>query len=212
MLLSAFLSLFGCPAEQTAVLDPIIVLRLSLPPELPPAAAPCLDLVLSSPTAPLTRTFVGFGASPLIVKVQTLDVDGDSRDDLRIRFIEGSTPFLSSRTDMIFTPGVGANRETALAVTATARLADGTTDANDRCLGGTALAQGTAAQDTGGQPIRFPSRGRTIAEVPMACVRSGGCALPAPDAGTPPPDGGSDGGASEDGGGAFPDGGAADGG
>jgi hypothetical protein len=238
LLLPAVLALTACSSGGSGqFFPPQVVARLSLPAELDPFRVQCLDLVISAPFGEPPPTSLAFGTNPFFIKVQTLDLDGDGRRETRIRFTEGSSPFIASVTEIRLSAAQGADPRAVFAFSATARLADGQSDVDDRCVGGTTLAQGSASQDVRGQPIRFPTSGDTVAEVAMTCALAGGCASPdagardggvrdgglldagVPDGGVPDagePDGGipdagpEDGGADLDGG--TTDGGSGDGG
>jgi hypothetical protein len=200
----AALALPSCSSSGDSIFQPAVILRLELPAGMPPALAECLDVVLSSPTGEPPPTSVGFGGNPLFLRVQTIDLNGDGRPETRIRFVQGSTPFISARSDILLTPGPasGSDPRAIFTVAATVRRADGTIAPEDRCLGGTALAEGNAQLDAQNQPIRFPQGGDTLVNVSLVCVAAGGCGV----------DGGvADGGAPVDGG-VVADGGAPDGG
>jgi hypothetical protein len=182
LLLPAALVLAACSSGDSGrFFNPQVVLRLSLPAELDPFRVQCLDLVISAPVGEPPPTSLAFGTNPFFIKVQTLDVDGDGRRETRIRFTEGSAPFIASVMEIRLNATQGADPNAVLVFSATGRAADGQSVEDDRCLGGTPLAQGTASQDARGQPIRFPASGQTTVDLPMACVLPGGCA--SPDAG-----------------------------
>lgn len=156
---------------------PSVVLALQLPADLPPSRATCLDVVLASPTQVPPPVSIGFGGDPLLVRLQTLDLDNDARDETRIRFVQGARPFgCDPRTEVLLTRA-GADTAATFVVTAVIRNADGP-NASDACLGGTVLAQGRAELDRAGQPIRFPSRGDAFAPLTLTCALPSGCALP----------------------------------
>jgi hypothetical protein len=175
LFLTGFLGLTACGADRRAP-DPALFLRLSLPAELRPADVPCLDLVLVSAEGAPPETSVGFGGNPLLLKVQTVDLDGDGRAELRLRFIEGSVPFLASTVDIVLTPSQGDRRST-FTVAATARRANGRIAEDDRCFGGTVIAQGSAYQDALARPIRFPDSGDALVAIPLRCTLAG-CGAP----------------------------------
>jgi hypothetical protein len=204
LLLPAVLFLAACSSgDSSQFFSPQVLLRLNLPAELDPFRVQCLDLVLSAPVGEPPSTSLAFGTNPLFIKVQTVDLDGDGRRETRIRFTQGSSPFIAPVAEVRLTAGPGADPNAVIAVSATGRDANGQSDVADRCVGGTPLAQGSASQDVRGQPIRFPSSGNTVVEVAMTCALAGGCA--SPDAGV------EDGGTKPDAG-ATTDGGSGDGG
>jgi hypothetical protein len=216
----AVLALPSCSSSGDSIFQPSVILRLELPAGMPPSSAECLDVVLSSPTGEPPPTSVGFGGNPLFLRVQTIDLNGDGRPETRIRFVQGSTPFISPRSDILLTPGSasGSDPRAPFTVATTVRRGDGTIAPEDRCLGGTALAEGNAQLDAQNQPIRFPQRGDTLVNISLVCVAAGGCAVDGgvADGGSPGDGGAPDGGATQDGGiadgGTETDGGASDGG
>ena len=188
----------GCSGGEAPLFEPSVRVRVTLPGELLPEQVSCLDLVLATPGGQPPATSIGFGGNPLSLKVQNVDLDGDGRPELRIRFVEGSRPFPLSTVDFTLTAASRTDRGAAFTVTATARRADGRLAEDDRCLGGTPLAQGAAQQDTTGAAIRFPDRGDAVVPIALHCLVTGGCAVDGgagPDGGT-----GVDGGTLTDGG------------
>jgi hypothetical protein len=160
----------SCGKEEGGVtFPPSVLLRLSLPTDLAPEAADCLELALTAPTGKPPSTAAAFGLSPFRIQPSGLHTT-------LIQFLDGSNPFSSSTTSIELMAGTGTDQQATFVVAATVRRADGTGYPDDPCNGGTVLAQGTAQLDVNGQPIRFPVRGRTTVDLPLVCVRPGGCA------------------------------------
>ena len=197
-------SLTGCSGDAPIYVAPSVELVLQLPAELAPQAVPCLDIDLSAVTGEPPRTSAGFGGDPLLLKLATLDTDGDGRTETtRIRFVNGSVPFHTSAPTIRLTRSKTDSTNSAFVVRVVARKANGLVDPADTCLAGTAIVSASAEVDQNAQPIRFPSRGSLTIQMNLACVLAGGCALAFPDGGA------NDGGAND---GGVTDGGAADGG
>jgi hypothetical protein len=182
----ALVSLMGsCSKDEGgSFFPPSVLLRLSLPADLAPQAADCLELALTAPTGKPPSTAAAFGLSPFRIQPSGLHTT-------LIQFLDGSNPFVSSSTDIELQAGAGTgtDQQATFVVAATVRRADGVGYPDDPCNGGTVLAQGTAQLDTSGQPIRFPTKGRTTVDLPLVCVLPGGCAAVG-DGGTTRPDAG----------------------
>ena len=176
-----------------------------------------LAQVATSQSTSVSSVSVNVTKAHTATQVDLVDINGDGlRETTRIRFVNGSRPFLSDSLNMRITAAPGTTiAGSSFGFAAVVRQADGFVEARDKCLGGTIMARSTGTMSgtlvitelAPGQPIRFPARGDVTLSVPLTCILAQGCTISAPDGGFV-----ADGGGLVDGGGTTPLDGGVDGG
>src|SRR5258706_10914939 len=103
---------YACSDTPPSFFAPSLTLDVRLPSGLAPGAVPCLDVELVALSGEAPRTSIGFGGDPLLLNVSTFDANGDNvRETTRIRFVNGSNPFLAESLAMRITAAPGTTIE-----------------------------------------------------------------------------------------------------